>query len=185
MIPNFHLAARGLATNAFTALNITDFNAACLHVQNLKYGRISNHSDFTSVLREFQGTCSSKHALLALLAEENEQNEIHLMVGIFLMSAETHPAVGPILTKNGLKSIPEAHAYFRYDGKRFDFTAKGKSIETIEPFIVREQRCEPNQMIEWKPMIHKHYLEGWVKRQNLTFTVDKIWETREECIAAL
>jgi hypothetical protein len=36
-----------------------------------------------------------------------------------------------------------------------EFTAKGKSIGTIEPFIVREQCCQPNQMIDWKPMIHK------------------------------
>lgn len=185
MIPNFQLAASGLATNAFTSLNITDFHAACFHVQNLKYGRILNPSDFTLVLRENQGTCSSKHGLLALLAEENVQNDMHLMVGIFLMSAETHPVVGPILAQNSLKSIPEAHAYFRYDGKRYDFTAKGKSIETIEPFIVREQRCDPNQMIEWKPMIHKHYLEGWLKRQNLSFTIEEIWKIREACISVL
>jgi hypothetical protein len=50
---------------------------------------------------------------------------------------------------------------------------------------VREQRCEPNQMIEWKPMIHKHYLDGWLKRQNLSFTAEEIWEIREACIAVL
>lgn len=185
MILNFQLTANCLVTNAFKLLNIYDFNTACVYVQNLKYGRISNPSDFTLVLHENQGTCSSKHGLLALLVDEHAQTEIHLMVGIFLMSAETHTAVEPVLEKYGLKSIPEAHAYFRFDNQRYDFTAKGKSIEIIEPFIVREQRCEPNQMIEWKPMIHKHYIEGWLKRQNVSFTPEKIWEIREECIAAL
>lgn len=185
MIPNFQLIASDKITEAFAALNIFDFNAACLFVQQLKYSRISDPSDFSLVLKESRGTCSSKHGLLGLLIDAHQQNETHLMVGIFMMSAETHPAVGSILEKHGLKSIPEAHAYFRFNGERFDYTVKGKSIESIEPFIVREQRCEPNQLINWKPMIHKNYLEGWLKRQTLSFSIEEIWEIREACINVL
>ncbi len=185
MLPDFELTADDPLADAFSERGLSHFGEACTFVQNLPYGRSAQRGDFMAVLPEGKGTCSSKHGLLSLLAEMHGQNDIHLMVGIFLMSAETHPKLAGILQQYGLKSIPEAHCYLRFEGKRYDFTAKGKDISAIEPFIVREQRCEPNQLIDWKPMIHKHYLEGWLKRQDLSYSLDEVWAIREECIKAL
>ena len=183
MLPDFELTVNAELTTAFRKLGISDFSAACVYVHQLPYGRNARRGDFLSVLQEGKGTCSSKHGLLAQLAVLHGQDEIHLMVGIFLMSAKTHPQVSPVLEAHGLAMIPEAHAYFRYNGKRYDFTAAGKDIAAIEPFIVREQRCEPNQLNDWKPMIHRHYIDSWLKRQNHPFSPEALWEIREKCIA--
>lgn len=185
MLPNFELTADNEVVHAFRALNLFDFHAACTYVQNLPYGRNAQRGDFLLVLSEGKGTCSSKHGLLGQLAEMHEQMEIHLMVGIFLMSGKTHPKVIKVLSEHGLEMIPEAHAYFRFEGKRYDFTSRGGDIATIEPYIVREQRCEPNQLTDWKPMIHQHYLQSWLKRQQLSYSPEALWKIREACIASL
>lgn len=185
MLPDFELKVDSEITRAFHHLGLNDFHSACEYVQALPYGRNASRGNFLEVLSEGKGTCSSKHGLLASLAEMYQQQDIHLMVGIFLMGKETHPQLEEILEIHQLKSIPEAHAYFRFQDKRYDFTVQGKDISTIEPFIVREQRCEPNQLIDWKPMIHKHYLEGWLKRQKSDYTLEQIWEIREKCIGLL
>lgn len=185
MLPDFELTADAPLAASFRELELHRFSEACLYVQNLPYGRNLRRDDFAAVLHEGKGTCSTKHGLLSRLAELHAQDDIHLMVGIFLMSEETHPQLAEVLEKHGLKSIPEAHCYFRYEGNRYDFTAKGKDISGIEPFIVREQRCEPQQLVDWKPMIHKHYLEGWLKRQSFDYSLDELWEIREQCILEL
>jgi hypothetical protein len=185
VIRNFEITLPGLWSKPLQELQITDFAALCNYVHALPYGRNADRINFYQVLSESRGSCSSKHGLLATIAEAHEQTEIHLMVGIFLMSAKTHPVLTEMLASYGLTSIPEAHAYFRCDGQRYDFTFPGRDISAIEAFIVREQRCEPNQLVEWKPMIHRHYIDSWVKRQASGHTAEQIWEIREACIALL
>jgi hypothetical protein len=137
-------------------------------------------------LTEQKGTCSSKHALLSILAEENALQNVELIVGIFILSAETHPQVAPVLEKHKLTSIPECHVYLRYKGKRFDYTFPTQSIAPIENKIVREQRIEPQQVIDWKIVIHKDYLTRWLARTpDLSYDLNQIWSIREEIIAHL
>jgi len=185
VLPDFELDTGIPGMNLFIDLGIRNFTGACGYVHALPYGRNTSRNVFTEVLSEQKGTCSTKHGLLASIAEMHGMEEIHLMVGIFLMSGKTHPKVAPVLEHYGLKVIPEAHAYLRYHDKRYDFTTTKLDISAIEPFIVREQRCEPGQLADWKPMIHRHYLESWLKRQDLAYTIDELWEIREACIRAL
>lgn len=185
MILDFSILSSEKISKSFVALGISQFNEACAFVATLPYGRTSNRNDFVSVLNEQKGTCSSKHALLNLLALENGHSEIELIVGIFLMSAETHPVLAPFLKEKGLQHIPEAHVYLRCNGQFYDFTTSKSDIQFIKKKVIREQRCEANQVIEWKPNIHKHYLEAWAKRQNIPYTLDELWAIRETCISLL
>lgn len=185
MLPDFDLEELSEISSTFRSMGIFNFHEACNYIHQLPYGRITNSADYLSVLSESKGTCSSKHGILGHLSEVHGEHDIHLMVGIFLMSEKTHPAVADILKIHGLQNLPEAHAYFRFEGKRYDFTTIHNTIDTIAPFIVREQRCEPGQMINWKPMIHKNYLESWLKRQDNSLTLEEIWAVRESCISAL
>lgn len=185
-LPVTELTAIGPISDAFRNLKISDFHAACDYIHQLSYGRNTSRSDFTLVLTEQKGTCSSKHALLSILAEENGLQNIELIVGIFMLSAETHPKAAPILEKYTLINFPECHVYLRYKGKRYDFTFPNQSIEPIENKIVREQRIEPNQVIDWKIVIHKDYLTRWLARNPLIpYHLDEIWSIREEIIAQL
>ncbi len=183
---DFHLSSNDIYSTAFRELGINTFSEACEYVQKLPYGRNANRTDFTLVLTEQKGTCSSKHALLAYLADENKVQEVELIVGIFLMSPETNPVLTDFFANKPYTAIPEAHCYLRYNGERFDYTAVGFDKEKIGAKIIREQRAEPNQVSEWKPAIHKHYMESWLKRNpQIELTVDELWAEREQCIALL
>lgn len=185
-LPVSDLTATGSISVAFRKLNITDFHAACDFVHQLPYGRNTSRSDFTLVLSEKQGTCSSKHALLALLAEENALQNVELIVGIYLLSEETNPQAATVLAKYKLTNLPECHVYLRYKGKRYDFTFPSQSIAAIENKIVREQRIEPQQVIDWKIVIHKDYLTRWLARNpSIAYDLNQIWAIREEIIAQL
>ncbi|TNE55900.1 MAG: hypothetical protein EP338_01995 [Bacteroidetes bacterium] len=185
MIPDFDLKEKGKYASWLEALRIDRFQDLISHVGELPYGRTSDRADFTKVLEEKRGSCSGKHALLAELAEMNGQTEIELLVGIFLMDENYAPSIGPVLQAHDLECIPEAHCYLRYQGKRYDFTTKQADVARFEHRIVREQRCEPQQVVEWKPAIHRHYLAAWGKRNQLKISEEELWEIRERCIAAL
>lgn len=181
-----NLSSTSTITALFNEKGITDFSSACAYVRQLPYGRNANRSDFSLVLTEGQGSCSSKHALLATLALENEWKEVELIVGIFLMSAETHPSLTTFFKDKPYTAFPEAHCYLRFKGERYDFTDTSDPMQRIASKIVREQRVDPNQVVDWKPMIHRHYMEGWLKRNpEIPRTIDELWSEREEAIAVL
>ncbi len=185
MLPDFELIAGGKYRELLEKEGIGSFSKLCAFVQELPYGRNSNRDDLSLVFSEHKGTCSSKHGLLMALCELNRVDSVELMVGIFLMNGDYHPKIKPILEKYDLEQLPEAHCFLRYEGKRYDLTSTKSDPAQFEPFLVREQRCDSQQVSDWKPMIHKHYIEGWLKRKNLDFSPEKIWEIREECILAL
>jgi hypothetical protein len=183
---NFPLISTEIYSSAFRELGINDFHSACQYLMKLPYGRNANRHDFLLTLTEGKGTCSSKHAILAYLADENGQKDVELIVGIFLMSAETHPKLTTFFSGKPYVCIPEAHCYLRYKGERFDYTDSSDALSRIAPKIVREQRAEPQQLVDWKPMIHRHYLEGWLKRNpQVELSVEELWAEREKAIAAL
>jgi len=183
---NFELTSNEIYSSAFRELGIHDFHSACLYLQQLPYGRNANRHDFLLTLSEGKGTCSSKHAILAYLADENGQKEVELIVGIFLMSAETHPKLTNFFSDKSYDVIPEAHCYLRYQGERFDYTDSSNALDRIASRIIREQRAEPQQLVEWKPMIHKHYMEGWLKRNpKIEISIENLWKEREVAIEIL
>ncbi|WP_430403226.1 hypothetical protein [Fluviicola sp.] len=183
---DFNLTSNELYSTAFRELGIHTFSDACTFIHQLPYGRNANRFDFLLVLSEGKGTCSSKHALLASLALENGIEHLELIVGIFLMSPETNPSLEGFFSDKSYKTIPEAHCYLNYKGERLDFTALDFDMEKIAPKIVREQRIDPNQVSDWKIMIHKHYLQGWLNRNPvIQMSLDEIWKDREEAIGLL
>jgi hypothetical protein len=180
------LSSDSLYSKQFIELGINDFESACLYVQSLPYGRNTDRSDFSLVLSEGKGSCSGKHGLLAALAEENGFIEVELIAGIFLMSGETHPKLTAFFADKSYTTIPECHCYLRYKGQRFDYTDTSNAMERISSRIVREQRIEPHQVVEWKPKIHQEYLKGWLKRNpQVGLSFEEMWQEREACIAVL
>lgn len=186
LMKNFAIKSSELISKALVEQGIKDFLSACEYVQKLPYGRTSSRTDFLTVLAEGKGTCSSKHGLLALLAEENNELEIELIMGIFLMSPETHSKLTEFFEDKIYKVIPEAHCYLRYKGERFDFTSKSSKIEIISSKLVREQRIEPHQVGDWKIKLHQDFMKKWLERQtDFTYPFEKLWRDREKCIALL
>ena len=184
-LPNFTLNQLPIS-QLFKKQGITDFKSACEFIRALPFGRISNRNNLKLVISERKGTSSSKHGLLALLAEENDHFEIELIAGIFLMNQETHLELEDFFKNKPYISLPEMHCYFRYEKQRYDFTEEANKMQLIEKRIVREQRIEPHQVGDWKMKIHQEYFKAWLLRNtDVKFTFQEIWNQREECIHQL
>ena len=170
----------------FLIRGIKNYYDAIQYVKKLPYGRNSDKTDLTMVLSESKGTCSTKHALLAQLASENDLSSIELMLGIYRMQEKNTPGVGKVLAKYDLAYIPEAHNYLRYGGKRFDFTmASSSQIFSFEHFLEEEIVISPKQITAFKVDYHKQFIANWLKKSGKEFTLEEIWTIREACILAL
>lgn len=182
---DFSISSGRPVSDKFIELGITSFAKAAQYVQQLPYKRNSNKSDILGPLKEQQGTCSTKHALLAQLAFENKHADIVLKLGIFRMGAKYSPAVGKVLSKYGLEFIPEAHNYLCYKGQVFDFTTPDASPDKFFDDLIVEITIDPNEITDFKVSYHKELLQKWILYTPLSFTLDELWKIREECIAAL
>lgn len=185
MLPDFELIQKGKYEPFLRENDIHSFHQLTDFIAKLPYGRTTNRTNFLEVFELKKGTCSSKHAILSDLCELNHHAEIELMVGVFLMDSSYNLKIKPVLEKYSLAFIPEAHCYLRYQGKRYDFTTKNSHASSFEYKLVREQRCDSNQVIDWKPMIHQHFISSWIKRNSIPYSESELWEIREECIKSL
>jgi len=159
---------------------IYHFHDACKYVLKLPYGRTSDKSNWTLVLVEGKGTCSTKHALIAALAQELNI-DVHLMLGIYAMNESNTPGVGKVLDHSGYDFLPEAHCYLKYNNEVIDLTGvSGMNAEPINEFFIEEQII-PDQIGSYKEDFHKNYIKQWAEESKF----EKVWELREACINAL
>ena len=154
-------------------------------VKNLPYGRNTNRYDFSLVLSENKGTCSSKHAFLKDFADKNEIENVKLYIGIFKMNEVNTQKLGDLLTKNNIKYIPEAHCYLKINQIPVDVTTSDSFYDKIKHDIIEEIEIIPNQVSDFKVEYHKAFLKKWIKETNQNNTFEEIWKIREQCISKL
>ena len=185
MLPSNPIERRGPASVALLELGTGHYRAAAEYVRDLPYGRNRHANDPLIVLREQKGTCSTKHALLRMLA--SEQNlPIRLMLGIYEMDERNTPGIGTVLKEYGVSCVPEAHCYLVYRGLRIDATRNvHDSSEPIGVFLI-EQEITPDQVTEYKRRWHQQFLQQWLReRPRLGLDLNQLWQIREACIASL
>ncbi|TXI68373.1 MAG: hypothetical protein E6Q46_01305 [Flavobacterium sp.] len=151
-------------------------------VKNLPYGRNANRYDFSLVLSENKGTCSSKHAFLKDFADKNEIENVKLYIGIFKMNEVNTQKLGDLLTKNNINYIPEAHCYLKINQIPVDATTSDSFYDKIKQDIMEEIEIIPNQVSDYKVEYHKAFLKKWITKTNQNNTFEEIWEIREQCI---
>lgn len=182
--PAAPLQPAGPASEALLARDVADLRAAIRYVRDLPYGRPDPPYDQIAVVSDERGTCSTKHALLATVADELDVEGVKLTLGIYEMTEANTPGVGPVLTAHGLDAIPEAHCYLRYDDDRFDFTQTdddGEPISTLRD----EEAIDPGDIGAYKRAFHRAALERWCDSLDRELSPEEAWEIREACIAAL
>lgn len=186
IIPNGPITAeRGPASKLCDENGINSFHEAIAFVGGLPYGRNTDRADYMLILKEKRGTCSTKHAFLAVLAHELSLT-IDLVIGIYEMTELNTPGAGAVLTRYNLKAIPEAHCYLRSANYRFDITRSSTPKDPSVHFFA-EQTIVPQQIGDFKTEFHRRHLADWLDRKNINrrFSLQSAWEIREECIAAL
>lgn len=183
---NFKINSCGDISREFLKLDISTFQEACRFIARLPYGRNANKDNLKSIFVDNCGTCSTKHAILKILAQENDFHEVKLMLGIFKMNAQNTPAVSKTLDKYNLEFIPEAHNYLKFDNEIMDFTKhESYSINFVDSLLF-EVEIQPWQISNYKVNFHKKYLENWLlERPDVQFDLEGIWSIREECIRDL
>lgn len=154
-------------------------------IQQLPYGRNQNREDFSLVLIENKGTCSSKHAFLKKIADLNQIEEVALVLVMYKMNHLNTPKIGNIIAENGLSYIPEAHCYLKIGNKRFDITTPNANIENLYKDIIEEIEIQPEQVNTFKVEFHQTYLKKWIKETPILLHFDEVWKIREKCIKKL
>jgi hypothetical protein len=162
-----------------------DFIELIETVKQIPYGRNSNRHDFSLVIYENKGTCSSKHAFLKDFANNNNIPNVKLYIGIFKMNEENTSKIFPLLSENQINYIPEAHCYLKVDGIPIDVTTSESFYTKIKNDILEEIEIEPIQVADYKVNYHKEFLKKWIIETNQNKTFEKIWEIRENCIQKL
>ncbi|MDN3563133.1 hypothetical protein ACFQY5_40150 [Paeniroseomonas aquatica] len=178
------LAAGGEISQLVQLRGFRTFAATVRHIQGLPYGRTSK-MDYRLVLTEGRGTCSSKHALLAALAQENEL-AVKLTLGVYEMTETNTPGVGKVLASSGLSSIPEAHCFLRTAFSVIDVTMPGEALSAAERVFLHEEVIGPADVGAYKTSVHRRVLANWLYATGRSsFGLDAAWAVREACIAAL
>ncbi len=174
-LTHHQLLAGKPCSDQLIAIGIDDFSVAAAYVKSLPYQR----SSWLEVIQNGYGTCSSKHAFLKTVADE-QGIECHLILGIYPMTGENTYGVAQVLNNSGVDSIPEAHCFIEIADEYFDFTfAKPMSKEPIKQFYSLE-RITPLQMVEEKVLKHQAFL-----KQQSPESYEKLWAIREACIESL
>lgn len=182
---SFNISSSEKLSKSCRVIGLNTFNSVCNHVKALPYGRNSERSDFTLVLTENKGTCSTKHAFLKQIAIENNKPTIMLCLGIYKMNNTNTKGVGEVLKQYNLNYIPEAHTYLKLNNTILDLTRTVDSEVTFKSSLLSEEMIMPRQIGDYKVNLHKNYLKRWIKEYNIPYTFKAIWDIREACIKAL
>ena len=144
----------------------------------LPYGRNNNRSDFSLVIKESRGTCSSKHGFLKLILDELDIDAV-LKLFMFKMNAKNTPSVLDVLNKAALPYIPEAHCYVSIMGTAVDITSKSSNLDQLIDDKLEEIIIEPYDIIEKKPTYHQGYMSSWQKNHYPQYNLEQLWSIRE------
>lgn len=184
ILPKASLRDSGAMSAAFRRIGCDSFRSAARHLYQIPYGRNTDRANFGLVLSENRGTCSTKHALLAAVALEQDL-PVSLTVGIYDMDESNTPGVGGVLSRHRLERIPEAHCYLTCRAGRADLTRAGIRSAPISCFH-QEWTISPNQIGAHKLALHQEYLREWLGRcRDISMSFDELWRVRETCILSL
>jgi len=110
------------------------------YFHNMNYGYNSNSDDMLILFKENMGNCTTKHGVVAKLAEEIAI-PLYKKLGIYKLTEEITEGANEILEKYNIPFIPMVHCFLEYEKNRFDLTEgnnNGKKT-SIEEFIHEEK----------------------------------------------
>ncbi|KAF3362498.1 Uncharacterized protein PHSC3_000971 [Chlamydiales bacterium STE3] len=170
-------------SKSFCSIRIWSLLEATKYVHQLPYGRTKDRTDVQQILTYGRGTCSSKHALLSVLAEELSIS-VKLILGIFLFTKENKLPLSPILHEYKIDAIRETHCYLSYkDTHNLDIPFLHITSFVHSPRALQETVISYHQAGKYKVEYHQAFIYSWLKNNHLQF--DRIWNARETWIKHL
>ena len=142
-LPDTEIKPVGEISRKFLELGIKSFRQACEYANNIEYGYNTNYDGKLIFFKEKRGTCTSKHAVVAGLAEELNI-PLYKHVCIYKFTEEISTGAIEILKKYKIPYAAMVHCFLVYKNLRFDLTegnCNGKNT-TIDEFI-HEEKVDP------------------------------------------
>jgi len=147
-LPEADIKPVGELSKKFLDLGIKTFKDACNYVHDIDYGYNTNYEDKMIFFKEKKGTCTSKHAIIAGLAQELNI-PLFKHVCVYKLIEEITTGVSNILKQYKIPYVPLTHCFLVYENYRFDLTEgnrNGKKTpinecihsERVDPFISRK-----------------------------------------------
>ena len=162
VFPDKSISNVGIISVKFSNLGIDSFVDACRYVHTLPYGYNTDRDDLMILFRENLGTCTTKHAVIATLAEELNLS-IAKNIGIYAMTEEIVTGTNEILEKYNLPYVPMVHCFLVYDEYRVDLSEgnnNGKN-RSIEKFLYIE-RVESNISAKDEYLLYRKALKDHI-----------------------
>lgn len=187
VFPGKSISNAGVISEKFLNLGVYNFIDACRYVHELPYGYNSDRDDLMILFKENKGTCTTKHAVIATLAEEmNLPIEKHL--GIYAMTEEIVTGTHEILVKYDLPYVPMIHCFLAYGNYRIDLSEgndNGKN-RPIDDFLFT-QRIAPNISAKDEYLLYRKALKDHIlmRKEMEGVTLAQILHAREEGLKQL
>ena len=173
-LPDTAINPIGEISKKFLELGITSFKDACEYVHNIDYGYNTNYEDKMIFFKENKGTCTTKHAVIAGLAEELNI-PLYKHVGIYKLTEEISSDTNQILNKYNIPYVPMVHCFLVYKNFRFDLTegnCNGKNTtiknfineEEVDPFISRKDEYLLYKRVLKEKVLPSKEMEGIMER---------------------
>jgi hypothetical protein len=187
VFPDKTISERGKISEKFLSLGINGFIEACRYVHELPYGYNSNRDDSMILFEETMGTCTTKHSVIATLAQELDI-PIVKNIGIYAMNEEIVTGSNEILKRYSLPYVPMVHCFLVYENHRVDLTEgndNGKN-RSIEDFLYT-QKVEPNisakdEYLMYRKAVEEHILP---REEMRGVEIAQILHAREEGLKLL
>ncbi|HUU79764.1 MAG TPA: hypothetical protein VMX55_15605 [candidate division Zixibacteria bacterium] len=186
-LPDKVITPSGIISKKFLEMNIHSFKEACFYVHNMDYGYNSDKDEELILFKENKGSCTTKHGVIAKLAEELEI-PLYKKVGIYKLTEEITEGVKEILEKYSIPFIPMVHCFLVYENYRFDLTEgnnNGKKT-SIEEFI-HEEKVIPFISRKDEYLLFRKVLYGKIMKMPEIQGIEKrtLLKAREEGIKLL
>jgi hypothetical protein len=182
VFPDKSIPNAGIISSKFSTLGIRSFIDACRYVHELPYGYNSDRDDLMILFKENKGTCTTKHAVIATLAQELELSIVK-NVGIYAMTEEIVTGTENILAKYNLPYIPMVHCFLVYGEYRVDLSEgnnNGKN-RSIEDFLYT-QKVEPNISAKDEYLLYRRALKDHIltRKEMAAVDIKTILHARED-----
>lgn len=159
VFPNRAIANAGPISRVFLGLGAESFHEACRYVHELPYGYNSDRDDPMILFKEQKGSCTTKHAVIATLAEESGV-AVEKHIGVYAMIEEIVTGTRHILEKYSLPYLPMVHCFLDFKGRRVDLTEGNRNGKNrpVEKFLFTK-RVSPNIPAKAEYLIYRSVLK--------------------------
>ncbi len=187
ILPDAPISGNGVVSAEFLHHGIDRFIDACRFVQRLPYGYNSDRDDLLLLFKEGFGSCTTKHAAIATLAQELGLPVVK-NIGIYAMTEDIVNGTSKILKEFNLPYIPMVHCFLVYEDFRIDLTESNRNGKncSIDQFLytveVAPKILAKDEYLLYRTALKEHVL---VRQELQGIDIKRILQAREKGLAQL